>query len=57
MHTLSLIGLLERLYVQAHFGCHHNLVLGKSSIQWMQRPDIIIAVDRDPKPQLKQTIC
>ena len=30
-------------------------MLGRSAITWRQRPDMIIAVDWDSKPQLKQT--
>ena len=31
------------------FGCHGNLILGKSPIKWRQRPDMTIAVDWDVK--------
>ena len=40
----------------AFFVCHDVLILGKSSIEWRHRPEMIIVVDCDAKPQLKQTI-
>ena len=30
-------------------------MLGRSPIQWRQRPDMTIAVDLDAKPKIKQT--
>ena len=37
------------------FGCHDILMLSRSPIEWRQSPKMIIAVDGDAKPQLKQT--
>ena len=39
---------------EAHFECHHILMLGKSPIKWRQRPDMTIAVDWDVKHQFKK---
>ena len=40
---------------EALFGCHDILILDTSPIKWRQCPDMTTAVDRDAKPQLKQT--
>ena len=37
------------LYLQAHFGCHDTLMLGRSPIKSRQHPDMTIAVGWDAK--------
>ena len=36
--------------------CHYILILGKSLIKWMQRPDMTLVVDCDVKHQRKQIL-
>ena len=41
---------------EALSGCHDVLILGKSHLKEMQRPNMVIAVDLDVKHQFKQTL-
>ena len=52
---VSILWLTWMVIVQALIGCHDILILGKSPINWRQRPDMTLAVDLYIKHQFKQT--
>ena len=47
IHTCKPYWLSWLFIFEIHFGCHDNLILGKSPIKWGRRPDMTMTVDGD----------